>query len=243
MQPDMKILKRIDYLNKKYGKEGKEVPFNIARKMAKKERNVVAKITPTGLEPERKTPITPPDVKSGVEATSTTKHQTASNSTMSAVPPKPDLTGVKHGQIGRIMNKYYEANAPAILADRETLGDRETHSRWGFSECGYKNFLKRRGMTYGGKWRSKGPEKHATAFERTPETAPEPEPEKSPSDTGGHQSTPDATKVDKGAPILIGEVLVKVQVAELPAFPIFNNNWPMLTQIEWLQTYRELARR
>jgi hypothetical protein len=50
----------------------------------------------------------------------------------------------------------------------------------------------------------------------------------SPPDTKVHQSTPRDTKV---------------QVAGLPAFPAFSDTWPMLTQIEWLQTYRDLARR
>jgi len=33
------------------------------------------------------------------------------------------------------------------------------------------------------------------------------------------------------------------QLQLLPAFPEFDASWPMLTQVEWLQTYRELFKR
>ena len=32
-----------------------------------------------------------------------------------------------------------------------------------------------------------------------------------------------------------------VAASELPPFPDFDSAWPMLTQIEWLKTYKELA--
>jgi len=53
--------------------------------------------------------------------------------------------------------------------------------------------------------------------------------------------SPEQPKEANGEPIFLGTHKV-VATNTLPGFPSFNDNWPMLTQIEWLQTYRELVR-
>lgn len=215
---------RLKQLNKTEGKEG----------------NMPAQIKASELRPETRE-------KLGIEkgADSSKEHQAASQSTRASIPSRPDLAGVKHGQIGGIMNKYYEANAPAILADRETLGDRETRSRWGFSECGYEHFLKRRGLTFEGRAPSKPRQKKgdnpppSTKAEVTepynksvqlPEPkAPEPEPEKPPSDA----------KVPAGFTAFI----YLPAPGNLPDFPEFDKAWPDSIKLRWLDVFSELARR
>jgi len=61
-----------------------------------------------------------------------------------------------------------------------------------------------------------------------------------PSTAAGTQS-PSNTEAHKGNPLVyLGRFRVEI-ADEMPSFPEFNNEWPMLTQIEWLQTYKEMA--
>jgi hypothetical protein len=128
------------------GEDGlEEKCYWCGRPALKKEAN-------TMLEKEEiKTTITPPGVISALPP----------------VPLRPDLTrALNLRQRNMVMHAYYEDNAPAILAGRKSLGDKETRSRWGFSQCGYNNFLLRRGLTY---------EKGETSKHRSKKAAAQPE--------------------------------------------------------------------
>jgi len=51
-----------------------------------------------------------------------------------------------------------------------------------------------------------------------------------------------ATKVHKGHPMVALGTCAVEAASELPAFPAFNDSWPMLTQIAWLETYLSLKK-
>jgi len=59
--------------------------------------------------------------------------------------------------------------------------------------------------------------------------------------------SPSATKVDKGDhAIPSGFQITIIQLpasSNLPDLPAFDNTWPEMVQLRWLDTYRELARR
>jgi hypothetical protein len=218
-----------------------------------KEENMVAQINATELKPETleklgiktQKPLTPYDVKSG----------------LSPVPPRPDLTGVTHGNIGRVMKKYYEANSTAILADRENIGDKEARWRWGFSNCGYKNFLKRRGLTYIGGGYSKRvvkkvaapavPQKEKVsntvkreAEEALKKAAEAIKPKEDPpaAEKVGPEKPQEAPKTDPSATNITYQVIIiEKRIKEFPALPAFKWYWWPGVQKRWFEAYEKLA--
>lgn len=50
----------------------------------------------------------------------------------------------------------------------------------------------------------------------------------------------EAPTVHKGKPLVSLGTFTVEAVGKLPAFPEFNDSWPMLTQIAWLETYKAL---
>jgi hypothetical protein len=170
------------------------------------------------------------------------------------VPPRPDLTGLNLTKRNWVMHKYYEANAPAILADRAALGDKEACRRWGFSECGYKNFLKRRGLIFEKgiagprkyKKRAASADKKAPTIDKAaPAAALKAEAEEilkkaadalKPKSPAGEKEEPlklPPDMVDINAPKLV--------IFKLPDFPAFKWYWWPGVQKKWLETYARLA--
>uniref|UniRef100_A0A6M3IRS5 Uncharacterized protein n=1 Tax=viral metagenome TaxID=1070528 RepID=A0A6M3IRS5_9ZZZZ len=133
------------------------------------------------------------------------------------VPPRP-----RRGKLGR---KFYEDNKEAILRDYQDLTLKEFYAKraiW----AGTWTALKRA-------WGIQG--KYPKNAHRKPiadKATDEPKVTK----------VSKVTKVNKGNLVSLGTFTVEA-ASELPAFPAFNDNWPMLTQIEWLQTYRVLRER
>jgi DNA-directed RNA polymerase subunit RPC12/RpoP len=125
---------------------------------------------------------------------------------MLPIPPRPILTGLNLTERNILLRGYYEDNADAILVERKKLGDFETRRRWGFSQCGYRNFLKRRGLVYESNY------KHIV---KTPEKIEAgPGPEKLPSDT----------KVDKSDSNLSEKIKIDIVTDCLKANKYLNED-------------------
>jgi len=128
------------------------------------------------------------------------------------------------------MKRYYDKNKDAILKDLEHLGLKEMCRRWGISQSTWCTTQKGKKVGLAVRWGVALPE---TKQAKRETKASKSESHKSPSDT----------KVNKGDR-LVSLGIFRVEVAsELPDFPPFDSSWSTLTQIEWLQTYRELARK
>lgn len=206
------------------------------------------------------------------EAISTIEHQTTPDSA-TPIPSRPDLTGLKLTQRNKVMHKYYEENAAAILEDRAATGDKETIRRWGFSQCGYRNFLKRRGLAFQGKASARPRKKAAEpavgikavdkANGQETEVKVCPECKHLVTAEGlGHKRTcsnkqilanmanrhlPEASTADKAGQVIptgFQETIIQMPTSvTLPALPSFDNAWPELVQLRWLDTYRDIVRR
>lgn len=155
--------------------------------------------------------------KREVEANNLKQPEVASNSTMPPVPPKPETTS------HRAIHGYYVENRDAILRDLAELGQKKTMERWGI-KSGSSMHLIRHG------WKGQKPkEKSVSKGEKTRSLQESPK-------------TPSNTKVTKGDRYIYLGTFTVVAADGLPSLPEFDNSWPMLTQIEWLQTYRELKK-
>jgi len=129
------------------------------------------------------------------------------------IPPKPKER--------KKLDAYWEENKEAILHDYRTMKLRDFFHRW-MSVSTWIKYKKR--------WGVKGKQRGKPLSEMTPKEKVEMGIAAAAKGKGNH-SKPEDTKVEKGYPAL-----------KLPEFPAFNSAWPMLTQIEWLKTYRELSR-
>lgn len=151
-------------------------------------------------------------------------------------PPRPDVSGMNKFKKNIALHKYYEDNVPAILADYKRLGNTAARKRWGFSDFGWKSFLRRHGEPVGSRSYKgtvkDGPSKPALkkaklvrilekglkASNIARETPPPPPP-----DEKGNYSKPKSTEVDEG---------------NLPVkFPELNDQWDNTVKIAWLETF------
>jgi len=161
-------------------------------------------------------------VKHEEEAKSIKQHEIAPCSTLPPVPPRPK--GKREAQL------YWVRHTEEVLADFARLGSRATKERW---NIGSSTLFKLRH----GKIESRN-DKHIEKRDRHLSQA---EPQKSPSDTKVNHSKQKSTEVPKGNPLIHLGTYIAQEASELPPFPAFDSSWPMLTQIEWIKTYKELA--
>ena len=185
------------------------------------------------------------------------------------VPPKPEPTGIR--QTDRIaMHRYYVANREAILSDLAEMGQKKTMQRWGISSGSTISNIKH-GFKARKPKADKAPRRvHVTETEqgRSPSDtkqrwrissggtisnirrgfkARKPKADKAPrrvhvTETK-QEELPSDTKVSKGNRFLHLGTFTVEEANELPAFPEFNDSWPELVQLRWLDTFKELARK
>ena len=164
-------------------------------------------------------PNTPPDVQSAVLP----------------VPPKPDTSGMNKFKVNMTLHKYYEENAPAILADEKRLGDKPTGKRWGFSDYGWGLFRARHGLPVRNNKKfekvavkAEAPIKKVRQYHRKKSEPIEPlKPPPAPEPKKGDFSKPKSTAVDN---------------SNLPVkFPAFNEGWTDEVKIAWLKSFVELC--
>jgi len=106
--------------------------------------------------------------------------------------------------------RYCEDNKEGIIQDYNALTLKEFYAKQRFSSTTWTALKKKWGVR--GKWLRKA--------KTLPDTK--------------------VTKVHKGNPLVsLGTYTVEA-ASELPDFPAFDSAWPVLTQIEWLQTYKAL---
>ena len=145
-------------------------------------------------------------------------------------PPKPPLDSMKGGAAGRILHKYYINNGTAIVVDFEKLGEKPMLERWGISDSGWQTLRATLMPDRFQKpdWR-KG--NKVVCVNKPKRIVPEGPSLKV---VPVKETTPTA-KLETDSPPIVGHVL--------PPFPIFGNDWPEGTQIEWIKAYRELVTR
>lgn len=166
----------------------------------------------------------------GKTSTSTTQPQTAPQS---ATPPEAK----------RYRNAaYFEENKEAIIKDYEALSLKEFYGKWHINSGAWTKLKRGWGINKGKAPRMAEPEPKALEPETKMSAGETNQP---PSDTKAEKSDHDKPDVRelKGHPLVhLGTIRVEV-AADLPELPAFDGSWPMLTQIEWFQTYRQLAGR
>lgn len=115
------------------------------------------------------------------------------------------------------MKRYYEDNKEAILEDLAELGEKEMLRRWGISQATWLSSKKGSLIGIAVRWGIVSQEgtRPPNGMSQLPEGMEPCE-----------KQVPDAARVNKA----------------FPAFPPFDASWPTEVQIEWIITYRELAR-
>jgi hypothetical protein len=146
--------------------------------------------------------------------------------TETPVPPKPHFDSIAGG--ARLLHKYYIDNGPAIIADFDKLGEKPMLEKWGISDSGWRTLRVTLMPDRFQKpvWRKSG----KTAPVNKPKTIV---PEEAPLKPVIIKETPREKEPEVISSPIVGHAL--------PPFPVFGNDWPESTQIEWIKTYKELA--
>ena len=107
--------------------------------------------------------------------------------------------------------KFYDHNKEAIIESLREIGRPKTEEAWGIAHSTMSQLLKR--------WQKEDPTLKLPKAKQGRQKQEKPV-KKAPAPAPRPARTPDK--------------------AALPELPAFSDSWPMLVQIEWLKTYRDL---